>query len=300
MRTRKSGVRAGILSSIMLALLLLPSVHAAPVLLASYPLNGDANDATGNCLPMELFNTSFVSNMLFMPAIPTNWHGAFERITGFSYDAFTVAVDFKPTEIAPSWGEAILYGGSAYRWLGFVRIDDHLRITLNNHNLEFDFPGANLQTNTWHRLVCSIDVAAQRVVTYLDGVHLTDIHLQNFQFNVVGTAEESWDKTFGFRDNSTASAFRGFADNLKVFNQALSAVEINSLLFPRVDCVRSGSTLLLHWPVADMDGFILESTPAFSAANLWSPVLLAPVVIGDRYVVPQDLGGPARFFRLRK
>jgi hypothetical protein len=208
-------------------------------------------------------------------------------------------VDFKPTSLAPAWGEAILYGGPACRWLGFDRVEDHLRITLNNHNRVFDFPDAHLASNQWHRLVCSFDLTGQRIVTVLDGVRLADIELQNFQFAVIGTEYEAGDKVFCFEDYSVGSIFRGFADNLKVFNQALTSAEITALFFPRVNGVRSGSNLLLHWPVAGMDGFVLESTPAFSSTNLWSPVMPAPVVIGSQYVVPQEIDAPARFYRLR-
>lgn len=300
MKTRKSGICAGVFGGITLACLLLPSIDAAPVLLANYLMNGDANDATSNCPPMQLYNASFVSNAMFIPAIPGHDHRTSAYIKSFSYDAFTVAVDFKPTSMAPPWGEAILYGGFWYRWMGFDRVDDRLRITLNNHSLAFDFPEARISTNQWHRLVCSFDGSGQRIVTFLDGVHLADIQLQNFHFEVVGTKDEVQEKELTFTDPSIASYFSGFVDNLKIFGQALTPAEITSLLFPRVDCVRSGSTMLLHWPVAEMDGFILESTPAFSITNVWSPVLPAPVVISDRYVVPQEIGGPARFFRLRK
>ncbi len=300
MKNTKFAVRAGLFGGITLAFLLLRSASGAPALLANYQFNGNASDAASNSPPMELFNTSFVSNTLFMLVDETNWCRASARIAGFSYDAFTVAVDFKPTSLTPEWGEAILYGGSAYRWLGFDRVDDRLRITLNNHNRAFDFPDSRLASNQWHRLVCSFDLANQSIITVLDGVRLADIQLQNFRFEVIGTEYEGWDKVFCFEDYSVGSTFHGFADNLKVFNQALTPAEIATLFFPRVDCVRSGSTLLLHWPATDRDGFILESTPAFSTTNVWLPVTPAPVLIGDRYVVPQEIAGPARFFRLRK
>ena len=57
---------------------------------------------------------------------------------------------------------------------------------------------------------------------------LENFNLQNFHFEVVGTAYEEQDKVFGFVNYGNASAFNGFADNLMVFSRALTSAEIVS------------------------------------------------------------------------
>jgi hypothetical protein len=271
----------------------------APLLLAKYRFDGDANDATGRSPPGELYNTAFVSNTLFMPANPTNWYQAEARIAGLSYTSFTVAVDFKPTGPAPSWGQAILYGGPLDRWIGFDNVDGHLRLTLNNHSLQYDFADAVLETNQWHTLVCSVDIAAQRVIIFLHSAHLPNIHLQNFQFNVIGTDYEQWGNVFGFVNHGNASAFCGYADNLRVYSRPLTAAEIAALVPPRLNLVQADNTLLVHGSV-DWSGYVLQTRQKLPTTNVWTTVTNRPVVVGNQYVVVQPLTNVKRFYRLMK
>jgi hypothetical protein len=283
----------------VLVTLLPPCAAGAPLLLAKYRFDGNGYDAKCNSPPVDLHNTAFVNNTLFMPVNPTNWHQAEARIYGLSYGSFTVALDFNPTSL-PDWGrQAILYGGYAYRWIGLEDYGGHLRLTLNNHRLSFDFPNAVIESNRWHSLVCSVDIAAQKVVLFLDHVRLPDVHLQNFQFLVIGTEYEEWDNVFGFTDHSTASRFCGYADNLRVYSRALTADEIAALVAPQVHLVQADNTLLVHWSV-DWSGFLLQTKRKVWTTNVWTSVTNKPVVVGNQYVVVQPISNSNRFYRLMR
>ena len=280
-----------LLAGAILGVMLVSLPHratAAPVLLVNYRFDGNALDDTGNSPSMQLYNTSFVSNTLFMPVDRMNWHQAEARITGFSYNSFTVAVDFNPVASGDSW-QTILSGGPAYRWIGFNTWNGHLQITLNGRNWVLDFPDAPVETNRWHSLVCSVSFPLHTLRASLDGAPLPEVDLQNYQLEVIGTEDEDSDKVFGFVNHGNGSAFHGFADNLMVFNRALTAAEIVSLLSPRVNCVPAGSILLVHWPV-DLNGYVLQATPAFSATNLWTTVTTQPVMIGGQITRQPGLG----------
>src|SRR5439155_7868062 len=142
-------------------------------------------------------------------------------------NSFTVALDFNPLSLSNN-NTCILAGGPAYRWLTLEGDDfgnGHLQIRLNNGNRLFVFTNL-VQVGRWHTLVCSVNLASQRIITFLDVSRLADIELQNFQFDVIGTAYEETDKVFLFKNFGNGSHFYGFADNLRVYNRALTPEEI--------------------------------------------------------------------------
>lgn len=199
-------------------------------LLAWYQFSGNGDDSISNSPPMQLQNTSFVNDTLCLNGIyglgnPAGFI-AIANITGFSYDSFTVAVDFNAIDFSiPRIN--ILSGGPSYRWLAFSYDAGLLRLELNNFNQVHGFTNGFLRTNFWHRLVCSVDVPARKIVTYLDSQRLQDINLpSDFQFDVVGTPYEESDKAFNFNNYGYAATFYGYVDNLRVYSRALSPSEI--------------------------------------------------------------------------
>ncbi len=135
------------------------------------------------------------------------------------------------------------------------------------------------------------------MITFLDGVRLPDLCLQGFQFEVVGTEYEESDKVFGFVNQGNASGFNGYADNLMVFSRALTATELVALFSPRVNCVRCDTMLLVHRSV-DFNGDTLQAKEALLGTNQWTAVTNQPIVVGNQYVVLQEISGPSRFYRL--
>jgi Concanavalin A-like lectin/glucanases superfamily len=204
-------------------------------LLAHYAFEGSAVDLTGNSPPMELRNTTFTNGTLFLNGIyefasdPGGFHAS-ARIIGLSYDSFTVALDFRAAEFAKFSNHNILTGGRDYRWFSLWHNAGRLEVTLNQNGFVYLISNSRLKTNQWQSVICSVDVSAKRIITFLDGQRLEDIVLTpDFNFEVVGTSHESTDRLFTFTHYGGGSAFHGYVDNLKVWARALSASEIEAM-----------------------------------------------------------------------
>ena len=78
------------------------------------------------------------------------------------------------------------------------------------------------------------------------------------------------------------------------------ALELRAVEFdPWLVLAHQGGDLALAWP-APSAGYILESTPAFTANSTWTPVNLPVVVTNGQNHVTLTPAGEAQFFRLRK
>ena len=222
-----------LMAGLWLAMLLLvtSAAQSAPMLLSHFKMDGNGRDDLGNSPGMELFGTSFAGKKLVLPCDPEpGFYTALARISGFSYESFTVAWEFRVTQFDyPS--TMLLSGGPSHRWIEFgCAATGHLQLKLNGAQTTIQKQFTNvLRTNQWHSLACAVDVSARSVVIFLDGQRLRDIDLGNFQFYVVGTPSEESDKAFSFWNYGNASFFCGQADNLRVYGRALAATEIGSL-----------------------------------------------------------------------
>jgi hypothetical protein len=211
-----------------------------PRLIASYTFDGTAVDATGHSAPMDLWNTSFSDNTLFL----NGHYGAPEgfaasaRITGLSYNSFTVSVDFKSLDFSCFEGtdechDTIIVGGGAYRWFGLRHKAGKLEVTLNNQSFTATIPDGNLKTGAWQTVICSVSVATKKVMIVLDRSPVASVDLpSDFRFEILGTPFESSDKIFTFDNYGYASAFSGYVDNLKVWDRALSEAELRDVAGP--------------------------------------------------------------------
>ena len=250
----------------MLALLWAPVVRGASDvamtngLLAHYRFDGNGADALGRAAKFDLVNAPFDHGALFLNG--SYEHGgepgafrAVAKIPGFSYDTFTVSLDFWPADFKSesrtsrrletflnrvSFGyfgggsgdshAPIIAGGPSYRWFGFRQINKgNLELTLNHQSFIHTFATASVSTRCWHNLICSVDVKRRLILTVLDGKPLEPVMLPDtFQLEVVGSPSEATDNEFTFTSYSDGAAFHGFADNLKVFGRALSEVEMTA------------------------------------------------------------------------
>ncbi len=78
------------------------------------------------------------------------------------------------------------------------------------------------------------------------------------------------------------------------------ALELRAVEFdPWLTLARLGEDLALVWPTPSA-GYILESTPAFTASPTWTPVNLPVVVTNGQNQVTLPPSSEAQFFRLRK
>lgn len=226
-------------------------------LISDYRFGGNGYDSTGLSSPMALQNVSWEDSNLALNGLynvdcPNTGYNAIATITCFNFNAFTVSLDFYPTlwgtlmpkpEEEPAgdppfyncgFTSNILTGGTSNRWLRIKSSSpsgNSLMLTLNNqpdpnpNNYEHIFLGTSLSPDRWHNVVVSVDVPNKNIVTFLDGLRLEDLKLDS-SFELI----HSNDTHLAFTDYSNASTFHGQVDNLKVFNYALSAAEIEQLL----------------------------------------------------------------------
>jgi hypothetical protein len=181
-------------------------------------------------------------------------------IEKFRYEGFSVSLDFYPLPAGrsvfgmnsferriDSWTRGaysrlagydpnfwnahnILTGGTWYRWIGFNRDGGVLNLTLNNQAFTHRFANAPVAPNRWHHLVCSVDLRRREILTMLDGQLLETVKLPaDFKLEVDGKAEAPGDRELTFINFSNGSVYYGYAANLKIFDGALTAAELNGL-----------------------------------------------------------------------
>jgi hypothetical protein len=209
-------------------------------LIALYELNGSSLDSTGLNADMELINTTFVDNHLYLNGVydygcPDFGYKASATIPEFNFDAFTISLEFNPEQ----WGlvdhpscsgdSANIIAGSRFnRWLRLWWSNGDLTLLLNNQGGSNDFihtySGVDLSEDQWHRVVASIDPTSRNIVVFLDGKNLGSVSLPADFILFPGT-----ENSLTFTDYSTGRTFFGLVDNLMVFDQALSATEIYGL-----------------------------------------------------------------------
>jgi hypothetical protein len=68
---------------------------------------------------------------------------------------------------------------------------------------------------------------------------------------------------------------------------------------PSLQIIRSGSQVLISWPV-NATGFGLESSDSLLPATNWAAEPTPPAVVGDQNVVTLEVSAGAKFFRLKK
>lgn len=289
------GVAGWLVTVLLFAVLPVPWTGAAPLLLSHFRFEGDGRDDLGNSPPMDLSGVSFTNGTL---SLPPEFFTASARITGFSYSSFTVAFDFKPLNFGYPHS-TFLSGGPSYRWIGFENDSQgHLHLTLNNSNRRYAFTNV-LESNRWHTVVCAVDLPSQQIVTFLDGQQLPDIVLAGFQFEVVGTALEEWDKVFSFWNDGDGSHFAGFADNLRVYRRALSPAEILSLHSARLSIEPFPGSVRIYWS-ADLTDYVLESADSLRPPTAWTTETGTPIFIGREKVIVENGITGVRFYRLRR
>jgi Concanavalin A-like lectin/glucanases superfamily len=292
MNTNQKTLAAACFLCVFTMLAFVPSGKTQSLLLADFPLVSDGADATGNSPTMTLSGISFHDHAMQIPV--SGFYEATASINEFSYDSFTVALDFKPASFGYPDG-TILEGGPSYRWLIFQTDESgHLEIALNNFNW---IPGWTniIQLNVWHTLMCSVDTVNGVIYTFLDGKQLPDIILGDFQFDVATSPDADFDKIFSFWDNANAERASGSAANLRVFSRALSPVEMSPLVNPVPTTKIVGDNLLIFWPI-DVRGYVLQKSGTFGRG--WISVIEKPVVIGNQNLIIQKLTNERHQYRL--
>jgi hypothetical protein len=68
---------------------------------------------------------------------------------------------------------------------------------------------------------------------------------------------------------------------------------------PTLNVALDGTQVVLSWRT-NAAGFQLECVPAFYGTNVWTNVAGTPAISGTMFVMTNDVGGAAAFYRLRK
>lgn len=234
------------------------------VLLAHYPLATNTLDLLGKVSPLVAKPEFLTNGVLFVNG---NYDGngththllSTGLIPSLDYNTLTLSLDFYPLpgRMQPSrvlsaierkldlwthdyyskwfapgdWDHRnIVTGGEAYRWLGFNRAGGFLNLTLNNQAFTHRFKDAPIKPNSWHRLICSLDMAGHLILTTFDGKQLEPIKLRSdFKLEIVGAESEAKDREFSFANYSNGSMFHGYAANLKIYGRSFTEAEVASL-----------------------------------------------------------------------
>ncbi len=239
-----------------------PALHAGASitnsLVAWFQFENNHADTLRRCPDIDLKKADFVQGALYL-------NGGYEfcsdspsfravaAIPGLHYESCTVTLDFFPMDfndptgkgasLLRSWiqtlplgrlghfnetsHETILMAGTSRRWLGFRQRNGQLELTLNNQDFVHTFTNVAIHPRQWHTLACSADFKRREILTFLDGRKLDVVRLpEDFKLGVIGSKEEDSDREFSFSNYSNGTAFHGYADDLRVFDRALSEAEL--------------------------------------------------------------------------
>ena len=194
------------------------------------------------------------------------------------------------------------YGGLIAKTDGATTWDFDLQFQSGQHQLTFysDNTGpstiisSNGITDTgWHHVAFTRNGNA--ATFYIDGVDAGTATLEgSFGGNQnpirIGTDGPAWD---------AGSMFHGAMDDVRIYNRALSAIQVQALMGPpRLSIAQSDGSVALSWPAASID-FVLESSDSLAPAN-WTVVPETPIPNGNQNTVTLSVGPGAKFYRLKE
>jgi hypothetical protein len=102
--------------------------------------------------------------------------------------------------------------------------------------------------------------------------------------------------------------FTGLIDRIRISNSALTASQLDSdpkipapspLPAVRLAIARSPANVILSWPEAGSDGYLLEFSNLLPNSN-WSPESTIPVVAAGQKTATIPIAGPVRYYRLKR
>ena len=185
-------------------------------LMAWYPLNGTANDSTGQCGPMLLENTPFapgggiLCNGIYRNSGKPGWCDAETPAMPITiFRAFGLAVQFKVDSL-PARNSPVFIGGKDYRWMGIdVRPDGTMYLRTNSSGVASSLPCA---LGVWHEAVMTYDSAAAEGKLYLDGALACTASF------TIDHGVGAFDRTFGITNYASGDAFRGTVKNVRIYS----------------------------------------------------------------------------------
>jgi len=203
-------------------------------LVAYFPFNGNANDASGNGHNGTAFNTTFVQNQFAQPNSAFGFDGVSSYVEVMNYlpdmpsASFSVWVLSGHLPTAAESAHEIFGDGDTTPDFDF-RLEFQWNIGLLffcKDNSSATIPLPLLRTNSWMNIIGVADATAGKMYLWLDG---TPVATNSF----TGNANVGYHYRFNIGRISDGvhigRYFPGRMDNLRIYNRALSVSEVQQL-----------------------------------------------------------------------
>ncbi len=268
-------------------------------LIAWFQFESNCADTLRRCPDIDLKEADYIQGALYLNGgyefcADSPSFRAVASIPGLNYESCTMTLDFFPVDfddptgkgasLLRSWiqtltlgrfghfnetsHETILMAGTSCRWLGFRQRNGQLELTLNNQDFVHTFTNVAIHPRQWHTLACSADFKRREILTFLDGRKLDVVGLpEDFKLRILGSKEEDSDREISFSNYSNGTAFHGYADDLCVFDRALSEDEIIPFLrsrpqravpFPSAENILENRIVWLMFPLVLLASWTLH------------------------------------------
>ena len=211
-------------------------------LIAYYPFNGDATDASGNGHNGSVYGATLTTDRFGQPNSAYYFDGVNDYIstnTDFSWsysDSFSISLWFKPDNPAK---EQVLIGKNSYEYS--LRLDYDATKAKSVNFSYWNSSGVDmirtiyhlrLNANQWYHVLFTYNGANKIAKLYIDGQLVnSDDYVENNFIN-------RNDKTligYGYHIRGYARHFKGSIDEVRIYNR-----ELNSLEFKQLSYLRAG------------------------------------------------------------
>jgi hypothetical protein len=223
-------------------------------LLGWWPLDGDANDYSGNGNNGIIFgNLNFVStssipspNTNVTSMFTGNFNGASSYVSQISSPTtsttFTASAWINPTSVSSSYAIMGERSGTAGTWAFYVRPTGQIGLSLNTY-ADYSSTSANLIPNTWQYVTAVVSGTA--LTLYDNGVAIyttTMSHSVAYDGTALGIGSQA--------GTGWNTGFSGLIGNAQIYGTALSASQVQQLYQEGISGLPlSGAGLVGWWPL---------------------------------------------------
>lgn len=268
-------------------------------LVAFYPFNGNANDASGHGLNGTVFNATLANDRFGNPASAYSFTGSSDcYISVPSAPALqlttnlTISFWMNRSSVAP-YADIICKGDAEQSYsVTFDTVNANSGIGFNRQNaVVMALSRTPTPTNQWMQVVCTLD--RTNAVIYYNGTIVT-----NGVGVTLGTGNGAL--TFGTIRSGTPASFSGLLDDIRIYNRALSTAEVQQLYLyeaelPSLSVAVSKIKVTEHVIVGH--NYILESS---SDLNTWTPVGTQFTAQSEAIDQEFDVAQTGRYFRIHE
>lgn len=192
-----------------------------------YPFDSNGVDAIGTA-NFQISNVTYAAGAVYFNGLylPFN-SAAFTAIAllpKVDYLGFSFSLRFKPDSLSSSG--IPIFVVDAYRSLEIGHQSGKLRVRLNNGSVTNTLSTSVVNAGAWNTVACAVDMRTRTIRLCLNGTTLPPIALaSNFVWNISpnSTTEVS------FTNYGNATAFKGWADDLRFYGIALTDEEMLSI-----------------------------------------------------------------------